>query len=173
MNFTPIAGCVDCCLQFILLFAVFILIRDYFLMVYLNCYSFESKRRCASHIRCTSSRHHQYIFVQSYIFFDKKKYSFYGKIIKKTKFCANKYKKCIIYRKYTDIIQAEEKQKKKRTKTKTTSLDTLPWFCLFIDLIRLHAYFAPHKTDKLPLRLFSMDLSDVPFCSPYIYHSTI
>ena len=28
--------------------------------------------------------------------------------------------------KYTDIIQAEEKQKKKRTKTKTTSLDTLP-----------------------------------------------
>ena len=92
---------------------------------------------------------------------------------KKTKFCANKYKKCIIYRKHTDIIQAEEKQKKKRTKTKTTSLDTLPWFCLFIDLIRLHAYFAPHKTDKLPLRLFSMDLSDVPFCSPYIYHSTI
>ena len=28
--------------------------------------------------------------------------------------------------KYTDIIQAEEKQKKKRTKTKTTSLDTPP-----------------------------------------------
>ncbi len=31
-----------------------------------------------------------------------------------------------IIQKYTDIIQAEEKQKKKRTKTKTTSLDTLP-----------------------------------------------
>ena len=129
MNFTPIAGCVDCCLRFmrfiLLLFAVFILVRDYFLMVYVNCYSFESKRRCASHRRRTSSRHHQYIFVQSYIFSDKK-YSFYGKFIKKTKFCANKYKKCIIYRKHTDIIQAEEKQKKKRTKTKTTSLDTLP-----------------------------------------------
>ncbi len=93
MNFTPIAGCVDCCLRFILLlFAVFILVRDYFLMVYVNCYSFESKRRCTSHRRCTSSRHHQYIFVQSYTFFYKKQ-SFYGKIIKKTKFCANKYKK--------------------------------------------------------------------------------
>ena len=52
MNFTPIAGCVDCCLRFmrfiLLLFAVFILVRDYFLMVYVNCYSFESKRRCTS-----------------------------------------------------------------------------------------------------------------------------
>lgn len=137
-------------------------------MVYVNCYSFESKRRCTSHRRCTSSRHHQYIFVQSYTFFYKQQ-SFYEKIIKKTKFCANKYKKCIIYRYYSDW----RKTKKKRTKTKTTSLDTLPWICSFIDLIRLHAYFAPHKSDKLPLRLLSMDLSDVPFCSPYIYHSTI
>ena len=94
------------------------------LLIYI-VYSFESKRRCASHGRCASSRHHQYIFVQRYTFFNKQQ-SFYGKIIKKTKFCANKYKKCIIYRKHTDIIQAEEKQKKKHTKTKTTSLDTPP-----------------------------------------------
>lgn len=31
---------------------------------------------------------------------------------------ANKHKKYTIYRKYTDIILIEEKQKKKRTKTK-------------------------------------------------------
>ncbi len=122
MNFTPIAGCVDCCLQFILLFAVFILIRDYFLMVYLNCYSFESKRRCASHRRCTSSRHHQYIFVQSYIFFDKKILILRENYQKKLSFVQTNTKSAS----YTDIIQAEEKQKKKRTKTKTTSLDTLP-----------------------------------------------
>lgn len=112
MNFTPIAGCVDCCLQFILLFAVFILIRDYFLMVYLNCYSFESKRRCASHRRCTSSRHHQYIFVQSYIFFDKKNTHFTGKLSKKTKFCANKYKKCIIYRNIQTLYRLKKNKKR-------------------------------------------------------------
>ena len=121
MNFTPIAGCVDCCLRFILLFAVFILVRDYFLMVLsIIVYSFESNRRCASHRRCTSSRHHQYIFVQSYTFFNKQQ-SFYGKIIKKTEFCANKYKKCIIYRKHTDVIQAEEKQKKEAYQNLTTT----------------------------------------------------
>lgn len=155
-----------------LLFAVYILVRDYFLMVYLYClYFWVEKALCVTWTLCVVKTSPIY-FVQRYTFFNKQQ-SFYGKIIKKTEFCANKYKKCIIYRKHTDIIQAEEKQKKKHTKTKTTSLDTPPWICLFIDLIRLHAYFAPHKTDKLQLRLLSMGLSDVPFCSPYIYHSTV
>lgn len=85
-----------------------------------------SRKGVVRHIDVVRRQDITNIFLCKVIYFLIKKYSFYGKIIKKTKFCANKHKKCIIYRKYTDIIQAEEKQKKKRTKTKTTSLDTPP-----------------------------------------------
>ena len=102
MNFTPIAGCVDCCLRFILLlFAVFILVRDYFLMVY-EIVIVLSRKGVVRHIDVVRRQDITNIFLCKVIHFFNKQQSFYGKIIKKTKFCANKYKKCIIYRYYSD-----------------------------------------------------------------------
>lgn len=60
---------------------------------------------------------------------------------------ANKRKKYTIYRKYTDIILIEEKQKKKRTKTKR---QVLIRFFESAYLIRLHINFPPHKTRQTP-----------------------
>lgn len=73
---------------------------------------------------------------------------------------ANKRKKYTIYRKYTDIILIEKKQKNKRTKTKR---QVLIRFFESAYLIRLHINFSPHKTRQTPTPIISMGLSDVPF----------
>ena len=85
-----------------------------------------SRKGVVRHIDVVRRQDITNIFLCKVIYFLIKKKLILRENYQKTKFCANKYKKCIIYRKYTDIIQAEEKQKKKRTKTKTTSLDTPP-----------------------------------------------
>ena len=113
MNFTPIAGCVDYCLRFILLlFAVYILVRDYFLMVYLIVYSFESKRRCASHGRCASSRHHQYILCKDIHFLINNNH-FTGKLSKKLSFVQTNTKS--VY--YTENIQMLYRLKKNKKRS--------------------------------------------------------
>lgn len=53
------------------------------------------------------------------------------------------------------------------------SFDTLLRFCLFIDLIRFYTKILSDKTERFQLQSALMDLYDVPFCSPYIYHSII
>lgn len=63
---------------------------------------------------------------------------------------ANKRKKYTIYRKYTDIILIEKKQKNKRTKTKR---QVLIRFFESAYLIRLHINFSPHKTRQTPTQI--------------------
>lgn len=86
MNFTPIAGCVDYCLRFILLlFAVYILVRDYFLMVYVNCYSL-SRKGVVRHIDVARRQDITNIFLCKDIHFLINNNHFTGKLSKKLSF---------------------------------------------------------------------------------------